>query len=226
MVGLGVRTRIGLAIALWGAGATSAVAQTSSSPSQYEMRTEKQQAKRIKAMSGLTVEAVAASVIVRDDPFETMIEMSSASVFPSPRSFTDRVLSDNYFRVFIERKTGAAMFQLYETLSYLDDRRHFDEVNVMMPRGLRTLALTRINETLGNCYAINLCHREEVVGFDLTEADMEVIAAMKPNSDGTPALLKFRFKSQTGFDWTDDIPAVEAEGVLVALKRWRDAKGL
>jgi len=190
------------------------------------MRTEKQQVKRIKAMSGLTAEAVAAAVSVRDDPFETMIEMSSAPVFPSPRSFTDRILSDNHFRVFVDRKTGAAKFQLYQTLSYMGDRRHFELVNVMMPSGLRSLKLTRIDEHLGDCLAIGMCSRDDTIGFDLTEADMEAIAAMRPGSDGTPALLKFRYKSMTSFDWTDDIPAVEAEGVLLALKRWRETKGL
>lgn len=218
--------RVGLALTLWGYVGVAAHAQTLVQPSQYEMRTDKQQAKRVKAMSGLTAEAVAAAVSIQDDPFETMIIMSSAPVFPSPRSFTDRILSDNYFRVFVDRKTGAAKFQLYQTVSYMGDRRHFERANVMMPSGLLSLEVTRIDERLGDCLTVGLCSRDETLGFDLTETDMEAIAAMKPSADGTPAFLKFRYKSMTSFDWTDDIPAVEAEGVLLALKRWRDAKGL
>lgn len=218
--------RAGLVLTLWGYVGVAAHAQTLVQPSQYEMRTDKQQAKRVKAMSGLTAEAVAAAVSIQDDPFEPVIVMSSSASFPSPKSFTDNLYGDNHFRVFINRTTGAASFQLYQTLGYLGEWRNFEQVNVMLPGGLRTKSLTRIDNEIRQCFAIDMCGRTDIVGFDLTETDMEAIAAMKPSADGTPALLKFRYKSMTSFDWTDDIAAVEAEGVLLALKRWREAKGL
>lgn len=226
MIGVRYRPWLALAVALWGCAALPGNAQTSSQPSQYEMRTDKQQAKRLKAMSGLTAEAVAAAVSIQDDPFEPVIVMSSSAAFPSPKSFTDNLYGDNHFRVFVNRTTGAASFQLYQTLGYLGEWRNFEQVNVMLPGGLRTKSLTRIDNQIRQCFAIDMCGRTDIVGFDLTEDDMEATAAMKPNADGTPALLKFRYKSMTSFDWTDDVPAVEAEGVLLALKRWREAKGL
>lgn len=221
-----IKWKCGLLIALAPAGMTGVPCLAQGQPGQYEMRTEKQQAKRLAKMTMLKVEGVANAVTVSDDPFESAVILSSSAVFPSPRSFTDRVLGENFIRVFVDRKTGKAAFQLYQSVSYLGDWRRFEQVNIMFPEGLRTKSLTRIDDKMRDCYAVNFCGREETLGFDLSEEDMEAIAAMKPEANGAPALLRFRFKSNASFDWTDDISPIEAAGVLVALKRWREAKGL
>ncbi|MEZ5656373.1 MAG: hypothetical protein R3E04_10930 [Sphingobium sp.] len=192
----------------------------------YEMRIGKSQDKRMKKTAALTLEDAVKAIIISDDPFEPAITFSSEEVFASPRSLSENVLGESCFRAFVDRETGKARFQLYQTISYVEDWRRFDQVNIMMPDGLRTMPLTRIDDELRDCYAVNFYGREETVGFDLSEADMEAIAAIKPGPDGDPAILRFRFKSPTSFDWTDDIPAIEAQAMLVALNNWREARGL
>lgn len=215
-----------LLIALTLSGIMGAPCMAQGQPNQYEMRTEKQQTKRMKEIAKLTLDAATKAVSVTDDPFEPVVTLSSESVFPNPRSFSDRVLGENFFRAFVNRDTGRASFQLYQTLSYLGDWRRFDRVNIMLPGGLRTVSVTDIDHEIRQCYSINMCGRLDTVGFDLSEEDMEAIAAMKPGANGDPAIMRFRFKSATSFDWTDDIPAVEAAGILLALKKWREAKGI
>lgn len=185
-------------------------------------RSEKQKEKRKVAELALTAERVADLVSVNDDPMNLEVSMSTSLAFISNGAFTDRVRSDNFFRAFIDRKTGEAKYQLYQEIVYAGAMRRFDHANVMMPDGLRSWDLTVIAREVGSCQ-YGICVDTETVAIKLAEADMLAIAGLQSSSP--QALLAVRYKSHTGLDWNDEIAPAEATGLLMAVDAWRKIHG-
>jgi hypothetical protein len=174
-------------------------------------------------MAKLTPDGVAKSASIKDDPFEPLVTITTENAFRWRGGFTDTVRSDNLLRAMLDRPTGTPNFQLYQTITYSGDWRRFDRVNIMLPSGLKTMPLTVISRNVVTC-AYGLCVYEEVVGFNLSEDDIDDVANQYAADPAT--MVKFRFKSNTGVDWNDDISGAEIVGLVAAVDRWRTQAGL
>lgn len=186
-------------------------------------RSPKQEEKRFAAIAKLTPQQIANSATVKDDPLEPLVTITTEAAFRWKGGFTDPVRADNMLRAILDRPIGTANYQLYQTITYSGDWRRYDRANIAFPSGLKSIALTVIDRRIVTC-AYAPCVLEETVGFNLSEDDIDALAASYVNNPR--ATLKFRFKSATSFDWNDDLPAVEVVGLQQAVEKWKRSKSL
>lgn len=181
--------------------------------------TESQKAKRATRYALLTPEAVARLVVVQDDDLEPIARLSTERTFAFKGGFTDRVRADAFLRAFMVRKTGRTTFELYERLSYTGNSREFHSANYAGTDGPVAATLT-ISDTRLSCpHAV--CIHDDTLAFEVPEALLRMIAAR-----ATADPWRFRFKSRVGEDWTDDVSPAEIAGLLLAVDRYRRARGL
>ncbi|WP_373476234.1 hypothetical protein [Sphingorhabdus sp.] len=186
-------------------------------------RSAKQEKKRLAAIAKLTPSQIAGTASIKDDPLEPLVTITTEAAFRWKGGFTDPVRADNMLRAILDRPTVTANYQLYQTITYSGNWRRYDRANIAFPSGLKTIALTVIDRRVVTC-AYGPCVLEETVGFNLSEDDIDALAASYEQNP--KATLKFRFKSATSFDWNDDLPAVEVVGLLQAVEKWKRSKGL
>lgn len=198
-------------------------ADASASFDPHAQRSPKQREKRVAEQMAISPTDASALVGTNDDPMNELVLMSTDAVYTPRGAFSDRVRADNFFRAFVDRKTGGASYQLYQQITYSGEWRHFDRANAMMADGLHTFELVPISRDVDTCQ-YGVCVNTEVLGVSLSEGDMKAISAM--SSASPAALLTLRFKSNTGLDWDDEIAPAEAKGLLLAVDKWRRTHGL
>jgi hypothetical protein len=192
-------------------------------PSLYMTRPPKKIEKRNAVLATLTPSNIADGVKLEDDGMEAFAKMSALNAFAVNAGWADRVEADNLFRAFIDRKTGKVTYQLYQTITYTDEFRIYDAANVLMPSGLVTKDLRKLGSEIIYCGAGLTCRREETIAIDLDDDEMQAIADVAKIDP--MATVRIRFKSHTSMDWNDDLLSVEAQGLLLAVDRWRAKRG-
>jgi hypothetical protein len=176
--------------------------------------------KQVEKMQAITPEAVARSVVVKDDDLEPIATFVTADAYQNNGKFTDRVRSDNMLRAFLSKATGRTTFQVYQSVTYGAARRDFTSVNYATPDGPLTAELTRIGfEVLGCGYGT--CSYKESVGFNIDEAVLRAIASQYV--PGNSPFWRFRFKAQNGLSWDDRMMPAEVAGLLRAVDAYRAA---
>jgi hypothetical protein len=141
----------------------------------YMTRPPKQIEKRNAVLATLTPSNIADGVKLEDDGMEAFAKMSTLNTFAFKAGWADRVEADNFFRAFIDRKTGKATYQLYQTIIYTDEYRIYDAANVLMPSGLVTKDLRKLGSEIIYCGAGLTCRREETIAIDLDDDEMQML---------------------------------------------------
>ena len=173
-------------------------------------------AKQMAKLQQLTPSGVAATVFTKDDDLETVAILDTSKAYSSNGAFTDRVRSDNFVRALINKSTGAIVYQVYQTIRYNGDRRDFSSATYSTPAGPVQVPVQTISSRLMACFG-GLCSYEDSVGFIVPEAVLrEVAASYRPNAS-TP--WRFRFQSQSAFDWEDRLMPAEIAGLLQAAEQ-------
>lgn len=183
---------------------------------QFSQRSAKQEVKRTAAVGKLTPEGVAKLATIKDDAMEPFVRISTEAAFKWRGGFTDPVRADNFMRASLSRDGEVVLYQLYQTVAYMHAVRRFDQVNVMLPSGLKTLPLTIISSKVDCTYG---CVYTDDVAFSFTQDEMDQIASLY--AEDPRATIKLRFKSSSSLDWNDDIAAVEVVGLIQAVKAWK-----
>jgi len=202
--------RCGLIAAVMGAAPAIAHAQAVSG------WTEEQQAKRTILFASLDPQQIASQVTIKDDELESVARLTTETAFKFKGSFTDLTRADNFFRAILNKTTGRTTYQLYQHLTYTDERR-FSFANYETPDGPVSATLT-INSGEVNCpYGTCVWWRD--LAFEVPEEVLRAVAARAAARPVKP--WRFRFKAQQGDDWTDDIAPAEAAGLLLAVDAFR-----
>ncbi|MEZ5654936.1 MAG: hypothetical protein R3E04_03440 [Sphingobium sp.] len=189
-------------------------------PSRYEGFAPS--AKELARVQKLTPEHFAETVTIEDDELEPVATFTTLKGYKSGGwRFTDTVRSDNFLRAFVSKRTGAARYQLYETISYTGEWRMFRSANYASPDGPVHANLVVIDRDVSCQYGV--CTYKEHVGFDLSEEQLRALAATYV--PGASPLWRFRFKARSGLDWEDRMSPAEAAGMLAAVDRWRKDHG-
>lgn len=183
----------------------------------------KQLEKKTKKLSQLTAEHFAGTAVVKDGELETTATISTQKGFNWRGGFTSRVRSDNFLRAFVDKQSGEALWQLYQTIDYSGGWRRFTSVNIKLPAGLERREVSIIERKVVTC-AYGSCSYRETLGFDLTEEELEEIVAA--SQEAPQPMLRFKYSSQNGFDWTDDISVAEIQGGLAAVEQYRTKNNL
>lgn len=188
---------------------------------------ESQQAKRISQFDTLTPEHFDRTSVVQDDDLEVSASIDTEAGFKFKGGFTDVIRSNTFLRALINKRTGETVYQVYARLNYSLEQRVFERVNFETPDGPMTVSLTVIARDAECQHAPTLkygCLHTEDVAFALPESFIRQLAARSAERPVKP--WRFRFKSQKGIDWTDDMPPSEAAGLLLAVERYRQSRKL
>lgn len=180
------------------------------------------QAERLIAMTPAQFEALAD---VKDDGLELFATITTRNGFQRREGLLGAVNNDNFFRAFVDKKTGAARFQVYQAMRYVDQHRlSFETVTYETPSGPVSAMLTRIARTVGTCRRAFGCPYVELAAFDVDEALLRALVAQHPA--GQAAVWKYRLKAKLGVDRDDGFVVAEIAGILRAVDHYRSAHGL
>jgi hypothetical protein len=133
---------------------------------------------------------------------------------------TDGWKCKSFLRAFVNKRSGAATYQLYVVIRYFGDRRGFSTINYFTPKGVQSSSLVKIARDKGSCPKSDECVHKEIVGFDMSESMVRQIAATyAPNArNGWLFKLKGRI---IGADQEDVIMPSEAAGLLLAVQAYK-----
>lgn len=151
---------------------------------------------------------------VNDDSLEPVITLTTEPVWKSNGRFTDKVRSDNFLRAFINKRSGAVTYQLYQQVTYTGDWRRFGSVNYAGDEGPVTAPVIPISQEVVTC-SHGLCVYREALGFAVPREVLDIIASRY--SPDRAEFWRFRFKGRGGLDWEDRISSAEVAGLLQAV---------
>ena len=162
---------------------------------------------------------------LRDDALETIATITTRNGWQQHDGLLGIVNTDAFFRVFIDKASGAARFQVYHAMHYIARHRDsFITVNFETPSGPTTAPLTVILRTRDDCRRAEGCPFDEVVGFDVDESLLRSLAARYV--PGQASAWRYRLKAHSGVTRDDGFVAAEIAGVLAAVDHYRAAHGL
>jgi hypothetical protein len=181
--------------------------------------------RQLQQLFAMTPAQFEASAEVKDDSLETVATITTEKGWQEHDGLLGVVNSDNFFRVFIDKKTGKTRFQVYHVIRYRQrGRASYDSVNYETPDGPVSVTLTVINRSAELCRAYQGCTYTEDFGFDVDEALLRTVAAHY--APGKVAIWKYRLKAKSGQERNDGFAVAEVAGMLAAVDRYRAAHGL
>jgi len=181
-------------------------------------RAERSEQRRLERLSRLDSAHFARTATVQDSQLDVIATISTQPGFRYRGGLTERVRSDNFLRAIVDKQTGLTVIQLYQTIMYTGQWRHFRSANYQSPDGLRSTPLIAIANAVPTCSG-GLCVHDDQVAFDVPEQDLRRIAAAQAGANG--ALWRFKFNATSGEDWEDSISLAEIEGFLRRLDQFR-----
>lgn len=180
--------------------------------------------RQVAQLFAITPAQFEASATIKDDALETFATITTEKGWQERDGLLGVVNSDNFFRAYIDKKTGATRFQVYHVIRYRQrGRASYDTVNYETPNGPVSVALTVINRSAELCRAYQGCTYTEDFGFDVDEALLRTVAAQY--APGKIAIWKYRLKAKSGQERNDGFAAAEVAGLLAAVDRYRAAHG-
>ncbi len=165
---------------------------------------------------------------LKDDDLETVAIFSTLNGHQFTQGMAGVVWDDNFFRAFIDKKTGTVTYQLYQVLRYRDSGwRFFNRFNYKTSAGVQTrpaVVVSRDVDCAGVSTTSNNCKYEEHVAITLGDEEMRELAKTY-NPEKTIALI-YRVASQSGKDHDDAILAAEAAGLVERVDVYLATHGL
>lgn len=164
-------------------------------------------------LEDLTPEHFQESASVSGDELDTLVTITTRDGVKHRGGFSARYRADSFVRAFVSRETGEASFQIYATITYNRDWRHYNQVNFATADGHISADLDRIG-TDANC-EYSVCVLTEIVGFTVEEDTLRAITA-----NGSDP-WRFRFYARSGDDWTELMSRSELAGALATVDEYR-----
>lgn len=172
----------------------------------------------------LTPEHFETTATYKDDELETVAEVNTAGGFQDRGGLLRVVSNDNFLRAYIDKRTGATQFQVYQFVSYDGDWRFFYGVNYETTDGPRAVELIQIDRKVLTCGRYTGCSYIEHFAFPVEESLLREIAAKYDPAN--PSAWRFKFKSKSGKEWQDGMLPAEIAGLLRAVDRQKRILGL
>jgi hypothetical protein len=182
--------------------------------------------KQFKQYMALTPEHFQNSATVKDDSLETVAVITTEPGFQIKRGLLGLVNDDNFFRAFIDKKTGKTSYQLYEYVNYVGDWAFFETVNYEGVAEVQSAPLDILSREVGSCSQMLGCFKREVVAFNVDEAVLRRVAALYDPSGKGIAGWKFRLKAKSGVQRDEGMSPAEAAGILNAVTAYKKEHSL
>lgn len=185
-----------------------------------------QKSKAEREFDAMTPEQVASKVAVYDDDLERVATLNTQAAFKIKVALFGDVPVDNFLRAFVDKKTGAVSYQLYESVMYNAPAwRFYSWANYPTSQGVQTVDLTVINRTVGSCGTYSGCTYVEDVAFDLSPGLVAALASLYHPAP-EPIVWKYKLKASAGEDLIDAINTAEVAGLVSAVAKYKAAHGL
>jgi hypothetical protein len=120
---------------------------------------------------------------LKDDPLDTTAQISTQPGFEEKRGLLKFVWYDNFLRAFIDKKTGATQFQVYQYISHGGSWRFYQSANYEAPNGPESQPVTVINRSVDSCSTYG-CSYTEHIGFEVPEVLLRWVAARYTSQPG------------------------------------------
>jgi hypothetical protein len=179
-------------------------------------------AKSDKRLMAMTPERFLAAASTDDDPLEFETLISTERGHRRDKAAKGTVDSDVYLRAVIDKRSGAARYEVWQDIRYFGPRRAYHAVHFPAAHGVERapLAIARHGADLcPNAETNGECILTKTIAFPVGEALLRQVAA-RYASDATNG-WQFKLKDQTGRDIRSTIVPAEAAGLLLAVDAYR-----
>jgi len=168
-----------------------------------------------------TPQSCAAQVQTKDDDLDVTAKFDTVNCFKQSKGFLQLWSIDNFLRAWIDKRTGATTFQVYESVIYDDDGwRFYETANFATPAGPQTTPVTSISRDVISCSGMG-CLYDEDFGFDVDESLLRAEAATYAPS--TFNSWQFKFSAKNGSELRDGIMPAEIAALLSVIDAYRAA---
>lgn len=164
-----------------------------------------------------TAEHFKQSIIVNDEG--SVVTFST--VYGHQKRQDSVVWDDNFFRGFIDKRTGQKRFQIYNVIYYSGDGRgdwrSYTKANYTVPNGQQVTTTQSLwkNEDCSSLGLYGKCVYTEHVTFDINEQLLQTIAQKKT------AQWMYHLIPQRGENYPDALFSEEAAGLLTRMAEYR-----
>lgn len=181
---------------------------------------------QLKEMAALTVGHFKSKMEIQDDYLDTTAVFSTANGFKHGKGLLKIVWDDNFIRAYVDKKTGATSYQVYNWIKYQGRGwRLYNQANYESMTGPKAKRLTVIARDV-NCRGSRYggCTHTEHVAFNIDEELIKVIAdKYKP---GMEVGWKYKLKCKAGKDWKDGMLFQEIVALYETVQAYKESKGL
>jgi len=164
---------------------------------------------------------------IKDDSLELQAMIHTRNGFQDKKGLLGIVWDDNFLRAFIDKKTGATLYQVYNIVYYKRDWRFYNRVNYETQAGPVAQDLDELDRDVdctGSKYGG--CTFYEHVAFSVPESLLRTIAEKYEETRGMKVGWKYRLKSKAGKDYNDGFLASEIAGLLEAVDLYKKSLSL
>jgi hypothetical protein len=182
--------------------------------------------KQYQQLMALTPEQFRTSATLKDDDLETVATITTQPGWQQKDGLLKIVNSDEYFRAFIDKKTGKTTFQVYKYVRYYGDWAFFQTVNHETPSGPISQELNVISRDVGTCNKYLGCEHTETFGFNVDETLLRQIAAKYVAGQSVTSVWRFRLKAKSGVQRDEAFVPAEVAGLLAAVDSYKRQKNL
>jgi hypothetical protein len=181
--------------------------------------------KQIQQLLAMTPEDFGTKITLKDDSLETTAMISTADGWQYKEGLLKLVNSDQFFRAFINKKTGATSYQVYQYVTYYGEGwAFFNLVNFETPNGPESKELDVISRDVTSCSAYIGCGHVEHVAFNVDETILrEAATKYQP---GNAQVWRFRLKAKSGAERDEGFVPAEIAALLKAVDQYKASKGL
>lgn len=180
--------------------------------------------KQIAKLLAMTPEEFASCATVADDSLDTVATISTEPCFTQKQGLLGIVWNDNFVRVLINKRTGIAVYQVYQMINYDGDWRFYSTANYETPTGPNSVPVKIIGRDVVGCSGRTYgrgCTLSEHIAFEVEEDLFKLIASKW--EAGSQAIWRFKFGAKASEDWQDGLTAAEITGAVMAVDRYRAA---
>jgi hypothetical protein len=147
---------------------------------------------------------------VKDDPLDTSVTVTTENGLLRVVNF------DQFFRGFVDKKTGVETIQIYEWINYDGDWRFYETANYETATGPESTKVDSISRELLGCSTTLGCTHVEHMAFMVPEALLRAEAAKYQPGQKSGVWL-FRLNAKSGVEFKDGFTYAEIAGFLAKL---------
>lgn len=163
---------------------------------------------------------------LKDDSLDTVAKFSTVNGFKEKHGLLGIVWDDNFIRAYVDKKTGIATFQVYNSIYYQGyGWKFYNRVNYETPDGPNSKKVTVIDRNVDcTSYRYGGCTYNEHVAFTVDQTLLETI--VRTYKAGIRTVWKYKIIPKAGEDYKAGLLPAEIAAIVEAVAEYKKSKGL